>query len=41
VDPQEAALKVKELWLQRGDIEVFKKNTDCIEKGQAVNLRKQ
>ena len=41
VDPQEAALKVKELWMQRGDIEVFKRNTDCIEKGQAVNLRNQ
>ncbi len=41
VDPQEAALKVKELWMQRGDIEVFKKNTDCIEKGQAVNLQNQ
>jgi integrase len=24
VDPQEAALKVKELWMQRGDIELFK-----------------
>jgi len=37
----EAALTVKELWMQRGDIEVFKKNTDCIEKGQVVNLRNQ
>jgi integrase len=55
VDPQEAALKVKELWMQRGDIEVFKNplkkainltafqasDTDCIEKGQAVNLQNQ
>lgn len=24
VDPQEAALKVKELWMQRGDLEIFK-----------------
>jgi len=24
VDPQEAALKVKELWMQRGDLELFK-----------------
>jgi hypothetical protein len=55
VDPQEAALKVKELWMQRGDIELFKNplkkainmtafqasDTDCIEKGQPVGLRKQ
>jgi hypothetical protein len=33
VDPQEAALKVIELWMQRGDIELFKNPLN-----KAINL---